>query len=156
MLQFLHKCKKIKPIPQSSIESLFSSFLLGINNTNSAICTTYIRNFPPLLDLAGVHVVTYAGTLFPYLESALSLTSVETLDKTSLQDLLLVLKSLVANGWPRVPAYKYQIFKAGMSGVVGKGEKCEESIIAIVSDIIGMLRSCCGDEFKVIFILLWL
>ena len=74
----------------------------------------------------------------------------ETLDTPSLQDLLLVLKSLVANCWPRVAAYKFQIFQAAVSAVVGKGEKCEQSVIVVVNDILGMLKACCGDDgFKV-------
>lgn len=100
-------------------------------------------------NFAGVHVITYAAVLFPYLLNALNLANVEMLNKASLQDLLLMTKSLVANGWPRVAAYKYQIFQAGMSGMVGKGEKCEESVIGLVSEIISILKSCCGEEFKV-------
>jgi hypothetical protein len=150
-LTLLHTCHKINPTPQTTLDSLFATFLLGINNPTPDIGTIYLRNFTSLLDLAGVYAIKHAAVLFPYLEGMLLMDSVAGYDKQFLLNLLQILRGLMANCWPRVPTYKNRIFQAAVSGVVGRGEKCDDDVVALVSDIIGMLKSCCGDKFKVLF-----
>lgn len=149
MFLFLNSCNKLSPTSLSTLDSLFSTFLLGLNNTISAICELYIRNLPLLLDLAGTHVIKFASVLYPYLEGMLHVDRIAMYGAANLLALMTCLRRLVACSWPRVPVYRVAIFRSVTSCLIGKGEKCEDSVVELACEIMDMLKTCCSDNFKV-------
>lgn len=110
-----------------------------------------LKCFPPFLNAVGINIVKHTNNIFKAMTFVLLFSDTEK-EATRTFALNVILKT-IKNGWPVIPRYKVMLSKCIIKFIIDikSAGHCamdlEKQIIEKASQVMVLLRLCCGESF---------